>query len=92
VKVRQFADGNEYARFQWRPDRRRGVDHLLTAWLRTFLSGQYRRYGKRYRDVHERNVPFEPHPWYARGVPVLMRDASGRVRLARVRLAPVDLR
>ena len=92
VKAREFVDGYEWARFQWRPDRRRRLDGLLTAWLRLFLTGRFEHYRRHYRDVHERNVLFELRPWRGRGVPVLARDQAGRVRLVRVALQPVDVR
>ncbi|HEX6686644.1 MAG TPA: hypothetical protein VF062_27980 [Candidatus Limnocylindrales bacterium] len=92
VKVREFAHGYEWARFQWRHDRTGWADHLLTAWLRAFLGGRFAGYTRRFRDVHERNVVFEVRGWRRRGVPVLARDAAGRVRLVRVRLRPIDVR
>jgi hypothetical protein len=92
VKARQWAYGHEWARFRWRPDRPSPLDGPLTAYLRLMLGGRYAAYQRRYRDVHERNVLFEVRPAAARGVPVLVRDGSGRVRVARVGLAPIDLR
>jgi len=92
IKVREFAHGYEWARFQWRPDRQGWADHLLTAFLRMFLGGRFTGYTRRFRDVHERNVVFEVRDWRRRGVPVIARDASGRIRLARVRLRPIDVR
>lgn len=68
------------------------LDHVITAVLRLLLSGQFRGYQQHYRDVHERNVLFEIKPWRSRGVPVLMRDATGKLRMVRIRLAPIDLR
>lgn len=92
VKIREFAYGYEWSRFRWRPDRRGLLDHVITTVLRLLLSGKFRDYQLRYRDVHERNVLFEVRPWRSRGVPMLMRDAAGKLRLVRVRLAPIDLR
>ena len=92
VKVREFVDGYEWARFQWRPDRRGPLDVVLTEWLRLFLSGRFDHYRRHYRDVHERNVLFEVRPWRGRGVPVPVRDPAGRLRLVRVGLQPVDVR
>ncbi|GAA2371250.1 hypothetical protein [Dactylosporangium salmoneum] len=92
VKVREFVDGHEWARFQWRADRRSRLDVVLTAWLRLFLSGRFEHYQRHYRDVHERNVLFEIRSWRGRGVPVLARDQAGRIRLVRVALQPVDVR
>ncbi|WP_144121303.1 hypothetical protein [Catellatospora sichuanensis] len=92
VKARQWVHGHEWARFLWRPDRRSRLDALLTAYLRLVLGARYDRYRRRYSDVHERNVMFEVRPARARGVPVLARDLSGRVRLVRVGLQPIDLR
>jgi hypothetical protein len=77
VKVREFACGYEWARFQWRPDRTGWVDHLLTGFLRLCLTGRFHDYVRRFRDVHERNVVFEVRSWMRRGVPVLARDAAG---------------
>ena len=59
VKVREFVDGYEWARFQWRPDRRSWLDRPLTAFLQLVLGARYDAYQRRYRDVHERNVLFE---------------------------------
>lgn len=92
VKVREFAHGYEWSRFRWRPDRYSILDHVLTGVLRLLLGGQFRGYQGRYRDVHERNVLLEVRPWRSRGVPMLMRDAAGKLRLVRVGLAPIDLR
>jgi hypothetical protein len=92
VKVREFVDGYEWARFQWRPDRRSWLDHPLTALLQTVFGGRYETYRQRYRDVHERNVLFEIRTPRQPGVPALVRDAAGRVRLVRIGLQPVDLR
>ncbi|MEU7819499.1 hypothetical protein [Catellatospora sp. NPDC049133] len=92
VKARQWVHGHEWARFPWRPDRRSRLDGLLTGYLRLVLGGRYERYRRRYSDVHERNVMFEVRPARAGGVPVLVRDLSGRVRLVRVGLQPIDLR
>ncbi len=92
IKVREFVDGYEWARFQWRPDRRSRLDRPLTAVLRLVLGGRYEAYQRRYRDVHERNVLFEVRTRNTSGVPVLARDAAGRVRLVRAGLQPVDLR
>ena len=92
IKVREFVDGYEWARFQWRPDRRGPLDVVLTEWLRLFLSGRFDHYRRHYRDVHERYVLFEVRPWRGRGVPVPVRDPAGRLRLVRVGLQPVDVR
>ncbi|WP_155374564.1 hypothetical protein [Catellatospora vulcania] len=92
VKARQWVPGHEWARFPWRPDRRSRLDALLTGYLRLVLGGRYDRYRRRYADVHERNVLFEVRPARAGGVPVLARDLSGRLRLMRVGLQPIDLR
>ncbi|GAA3215996.1 hypothetical protein ACFO1B_14965 [Dactylosporangium siamense] len=92
VKVREFVDGYEWARFQWRPDRPTWLDHPMTAFLRLVYGGRFDTYRRRYRDVHERNVLFEVRGPRQPGVPVLARDAAGRVRLARVGLQPIDLR
>lgn len=92
VKVREFAYGYGWARFQWRPDRTGWIDHLLTGYLRMFLGGRFAGYARRFRDVHERNVVFEVRGWRRRGVPVLARDAAGSIRLVRVGLRPIDVR
>jgi hypothetical protein len=92
VKAREFVHGYEWARFQWRPDRRSRLDPLLTAILQTVYDGAYRDYARRYDDVHERNVLFEVRGPRRRGVPMLIRDAGGRLRLARIGVQPVDVR
>ncbi|GAA1803406.1 hypothetical protein GCM10009682_26570 [Luedemannella flava] len=92
IKAREYVHGYEWSRFQWRPDRRRFVDHLLTAYLRTWFTGRYQEYRVRFGDVHERNVLFEVRPLAARGVLVPARDASGAWRLVKVGVRPVDVR
>jgi hypothetical protein len=92
IKIREFVDGYEWARFQWRPDRRSRLDRPLTAVLHLILGARYDAYQRRYRDVHERNVLFEIRNLHTSGVPMLARDAAGRVRLVRVGLQPVDVR
>ena len=92
IKIREFVDGYEWARFQWRPDRRSWLDRPLTAVLHLVLGGRYEAYRRRYRDVHERNVLFEVRTFNRSGFPVLARDAAGRVRPVRIGLQPVDLR
>lgn len=92
VKVREFVDGYEWARFQWRSDRRSWLDRPLTAFLQVVFGARYDAYQRRYRDVHERNVLFEVRTLSQPGVPGLVRDAAGRVRLVRIGLQPVDLR
>jgi hypothetical protein len=92
IKVREFVDGYEWARFQWRPDRRSWLDRPLTAVLQGILGPRYDAYRARYRDVHERNVLFEIRPPRQSGVPALARDATGRLRLVRIGLQPIDLR
>jgi hypothetical protein len=92
VKVREFVDGYEWARFQWRPDRRSWLDRPFTAVLQSVFAARYATYQRHYRDVHERNVMFELRPFGGRGVPGLARDATGRIRLVRIGLQPIDLR
>jgi hypothetical protein len=92
VKVREFVDGYEWARFQWRPDRRSWLDRPWTAFLQVVFGGRYEAYRRRYRDVHERNVLFEIRTLRQSGVPGVARDAAGRVRLVRIGLQPIDLR
>ena len=92
LKVRGFVDGYEWARFQWRRDRRGWPDAPLTGYLRLRLGGRYEHYRRHYGDVHERNVLFEVRHRRERGIRVLARDRSGRIRLVRVGLQPVDVR
>jgi hypothetical protein len=92
IKIREYVHGYEWSRFQWRPDRHRLIDRVLTAYVRAVLVGRFAAYQSRYGDVHERNVLFEVRPWRARGVPLLARDEAGRYRLVRVGLRPVDVR
>jgi hypothetical protein len=92
IKIREYVHGYEWGRFQWRPDRHSWVDRPLTALLRLPFQGRFDAYRRHYSDVHERNVLFEVRPFGARGVPMLARDWTGRIRLVRVGLQPVDLR
>lgn len=92
IKVREYVHGYEWARFQWRPDRRSRLDRLLTLALQTVYDGAFRRYARHYRDVHERNVLFELRTLREPGVPIPVRDAAGRIRLVRVGVQPVDVR
>jgi hypothetical protein len=92
VKVREYAHGYEWGRFQWRPDRRTWVDRPLTAILHVLLHSRYEAFRRRYSDVHERNVVLEIRPWPEPGLPMLARDWSGRIRLVKISLQPIDLR
>jgi hypothetical protein len=92
VKLREYAHGYEWGRFQWRPDRRSPLDRLLTVVLHLLLGGRYERYRENYTDVHERNVVLEIRPWRERGVPMLVRDWNGRIQPVKVGLQPIDLR
>jgi hypothetical protein len=58
VKVREFVDGYEWARFQWRPDRRSWLDRPLTAVLQIILGARYDAYRRHYRD----SPPSSPRP------------------------------
>jgi hypothetical protein len=90
--VREFVDGYERARFRWRPDRQGWLDRVLTGYPRPRLGGRCGHYRRHCRDVHGRNVLFEVRDRHERGIRVPARDRSGRIRLGRVGLQPVDVR
>jgi hypothetical protein len=92
VRVREFVHGYEWARFQFDPRKQSWVDSLLTGWLRSLLGQQFNMYRRHYKDVHDRNVMFELRAPGDRGVPVVVRDWNGKLRLVKVGLQPIDVR
>jgi hypothetical protein len=92
VKVREYAHGFEWSRFQFDPFRPTLIDPFLTAYLRSIFGGQFREYQARYKDVHDRNVLFEIRPFHQSGVPLLIRNEAGRLALVRVVIQPIDVR
>jgi hypothetical protein len=92
VKVREFVYGYEWSRFQYDPRRFTALDGILTAYLKSFLAAQFNTYRARYEDVHDRNILFEIRPRHQSGVPVLIRDHAGHLKLVKVGLQPIDVR
>jgi hypothetical protein len=92
IKVREFVYGYEWGRFQFDPRCRSLVDPVLTSFLQTLFSGQFRQYHAHYRDVHDRNVMFEIRPFDQAGVPMLVRTWSSKLALVKVGLQPIDVR
>ena len=92
AKIREYVYGYEWARFQFSPERKLRLDHLLTTMLRSALSPQFTGYRQRYRDVHDRNVMFEIRDWSKQGVPAIAQDWSGKVSLVKTGLQPIDVR
>lgn len=91
VKVREFVYGYEWGRFQLNPNKQVWVDHILTSWVQFFLSSRFNEFKKRYKDVHERNVMLEIRDSKP-GIPVITKDWTGRVRLVRAWIQPIDVR
>jgi hypothetical protein len=56
------------------------------------LMSRYNEYHSHYKDVHERNVLFELRTLKEKGIPVLVRNWRGRLRLMKVGLQPIDVR
>jgi hypothetical protein len=92
VKVREFVYGYEWSRFQFDPRQKMGIDSLLTAFLQSLLMAKYNWYGSYYKDVHSRNILFEIRRFNQRGMPMLVRDWSGKLNFVKVGLQPVDVR
>jgi hypothetical protein len=92
VKIREFVHGYEWSHFQFDPRQPGWWDGILTAYLRSMLISRFNEYRSRYQDVHERNVLFELRTLKEKGVPVLVRDWKGRLRLMKVGLQPIDVR
>jgi hypothetical protein len=92
LKIREFVNGYEWARFQFDPGKRGWLDALLTSWLQASLGAQFEDYRRHYKDVHERNVLFEIRERGQRGVFAIARDWKGRARVVKVGLQPIDVR
>ncbi|KAB8140230.1 hypothetical protein F8S13_24735 [Chloroflexia bacterium SDU3-3] len=92
VKAREFAYGYEWDRFQLRAAGPSRADWLLTSWLQSHFQRAFADYAARYRDVHGRNVLFELRPRDQPGALCPTIDHTGRLRLVRVGLQPIDLR
>ncbi len=92
VKAREFVYGYEWVRFQFDPRRKTWLDSLLTAFLQAAYGTRFGQYQARYKDVHGRNVLFEISAFNRSGVPIILRDWSGKLKLAKVGLQPVDVR
>jgi hypothetical protein len=92
IKVREFAHGYEWARFQFNPRKKSWLDSVLTGFLQSALAAQFSTYQAHYKDVHARNVLFEIRDFRQSGVPVILRDWTGKIRVARIGLQPIDVR
>ncbi len=92
VKIREFVYGYEWDRFQFDPRNKSPLDGLLTSMLQSMLLSQFNRYHERYQDVHGRNVLFEIRPPTQKGIPILCREWTGRLKLVKVGLQAIDVR
>lgn len=92
LKMREFAYGYEWAKFQFDPRAPGWIDALLTSWLHACLGSQFEDYRRHYRDVHERNVLFEIREHSQPGAIAIAKDWNGRVRIVKVGLQPIDVR
>ena len=92
VRIREFVHGYEWERFQFCPGQTKRLDWLLTAYLRAGLASNFNGYRSQYKDVHERNVLFEIRAMSERGLPAIVRDWLGKLKLVRVGLQPIDVR
>jgi hypothetical protein len=92
IKVREFVNGYEWGCFQFDPRHKSRIDPLLTSWLQSAYSSQFRQYQSRYRDVHDRNVMFEIKSLDQAGVLMLTKTWAGKLALIKVGLQPIDVR
>jgi hypothetical protein len=92
VKAREFVYGYEWARFQFSPQKRSWLDTFMTSWLQFIYGSQFNEYRAHYKDVHDRNVMFEIREAAAEGFPVLAKDWSGRLRMMKIGVQPIDVR
>jgi hypothetical protein len=68
------------------------VDIFLTSWFQLIFGSQINEYRAHYKDVHDRNVMFEIREPDANGVPALIKDWSGNLRIAKIGIQPIDVR
>ena len=92
VKVREFAHGYEWGRFQFDPRRKTALDIPLTAFLQSVFMSQFRHYQSHYRDVHDRNVLFEIRDFHQPGVPLLIKTWTSQLAAVKIGLQPIDVR
>jgi virulence-associated protein VapD len=92
VKAREFVNGYEWARFQFSPERFGWLDVFLTNWFQSIFALRFNEYRSRYKDVHDRNVMFEVRSAKENGVPAFVKDWSGKLRMVKVGIRPVDVR
>jgi hypothetical protein len=92
IKVREFAHGYEWGRFQFDPYRKTALDIPLTIFLQSMFMSQFRHYQSHYRDVHDRNVLFEIRDFHQPGVPVLIKTWTGQLAAVKIGLQPIDVR
>jgi hypothetical protein len=92
IKAREYVYGYEWARFHYQPDSEHPLDGLLTSTLHYRLAAQFAVLQNLYQDVHEGNVLFELRETHERGIRIPVRDWSGRLRIVKVGLQPIDVR
>src|SRR5262249_54752722 len=86
VLARDSIYGYEWSRFQFAPNKESWLDAVMTSWLQAGLTSQFDSYRSHFKDVHDRNVLFEIRPLSEKGIPILMKDCTGKLRLARIGL------
>ena len=91
-KIREFVHGYEWARFQFDPRKKTGIDIFLTSFLQSLLMTRFREYQARYKDVHDRNVLFEIRNRNQSGIPIILKTWRGYLRVAKIGLQPIDVR
>lgn len=92
VKAREFVYGYEWARFQFSPEHHGWLDIFLTNWFQSMFALRVNEYRSRYKDVHDRNVMFEMRGANEKGVPAFVKDWSGKLRMVKVGIRPIDVR
>lgn len=92
VKAREFVYGYEWARFQFSPEHHGWLDIFLTNWFQSIFVLRVNEYRSRYKDVHDRNVMFEMRGANEKGVPAFVKDWSGKLRMVKVGIRPIDVR
>lgn len=92
VKVREFIYGYEVDRFRFDAAKAGVIDHALTSYLSTCLSGKRSALQQHHRDTHDRNFVFELRSPRDRGWPVMCKDWDGKIKVFKVGLQGIDLR
>jgi hypothetical protein len=89
----KYVYGYEWTNFQF--DLRKPtalIDSFYTTILQLHYRDQFKDYEKRFNDVHERNVLFEIGDSKQKGIPLIVIDLKGSLKLIKVKIQPVDVR